>query len=387
MIIEIEKEFEDTVKEITELITSHSCRPDVLYGDLYTVIAVEGDASRLDGNYIDTFPGVVRTWRISSPYKTISRKVIGENQQKIVRDRQKVSVKGVDGLERVFSDDNFIFIAGPCAVESYDQLARIADDLSKLADKFDIRNRLMLRGGIFKPRTRPWDFRGLGYEALDYFDKVRENTGFPYVTEVMAVDQVKEVSERADMLQVGTRNFQNFNLLEALGKTRKPVLYKRGISAQLEEWLSAAEYIALQGNKDIILCERGVKSTTHGDYNRSHVDLDVIPAIRERTILPVIIDPSHSAGYSELVPYQFCAASAYKVNGTLVEVIADDTVINNGTVINIKTATKGRIIIFYKDVLMDAFQIRATIGCGYGRVVANGDVLRPTRYVTGSIFC
>jgi 3-deoxy-7-phosphoheptulonate synthase len=141
----------------------------------------------------------------------------------------------------------------------------------------------------------------------------------------MAVSQVEEVARRADLIQIGTRNYQNFDLLEAAGKTRKPVLYKRGIAAELEEWLSAAEYIALQGNKNILLCERGVKSTVAGDYNRSHIDLDVIPAIRSRTILPVVIDPSHSAGRADLVPYQFCAASVYGANGTLVEVIADDT--------------------------------------------------------------
>ncbi len=131
------------------------------------------------------------------------------------------------------------------------------------------------------------------------------------------------IAEHADMLQIGTRNYQNFDLLEAVGRSEKPVLYKRGMAAPLEEWLSAAEYIALQGNKKIVLCERGVKSTTHGDYNRSHLDFDVVPAIKQRTILPVVIDPSHSAGYADLVPCQFKAAAAYGVNGTMVEVIQD----------------------------------------------------------------
>jgi 3-deoxy-7-phosphoheptulonate synthase len=139
------------------------------------------------------------------------------------------------------------------------------------------------------------------------------------------VAHANEIAERADILQIGTRNYQNFDLLEAVGKTRKPILYKRGISAELEEWLSAAEYIALSGNKNIILCERGVKSTVHGDYNRSHIDFDVIPAVKNRTILPIVIDPSHSSGTAELVPYQFCGASVYGANGTLVEVVADDT--------------------------------------------------------------
>jgi len=324
MIIEIEKEYVETVEQITNLVRSKKCRPDVLYGDFYTVIAVEGDATQLDTQYIETYPGVVRTWRISSSYKTISRKVIGENSQKVERDRRHVKVPGPDGQIRVFKDSQFIFIAGPCAVESYDHTASIAEGLAKLADKYNIRDRMILRGGAFKPRTRPWDFRGLGEEALDILDKVSENTGLPYVTEVMSITQVDEVASRADMLQIGTRNFQNFNLLEAVGKAGKPILYKRGVAAELEEWLSAAEYIALQGNKDIVLCERGVKSTTHGDYNRSHLDLDVVPAIKDRTILPVIVDPSHSAGIADLVPYQFCGASVFKANGAMVEVITDD---------------------------------------------------------------
>ncbi len=326
MIIEIEKEFQKTVDEIKALIISKHCRPDILFGDLYTVIAVEGDASQLNTEFFEAFPGVVRAWRISSPYKTIARKVIGKEHQKIERERLKVSVPGgPDGHVRIFSDARYTFIAGPCTVESYDQAAKIGDGLAKLADKYAIRDRFLMRAGLFKPRTRPSDFRGLGFEGLDIMDKVRANTGLPYVSEVMAVDQISEMAKRVDMLQIGTRNFQNFNLLEELGKTGKPILYKRGIAAPLEEWLSACEYIALQGNKNIVLCERGVKSTTHGDYNRSHLDFDVIRAVKERTILPIAIDPSHSSGVADLVPYQFSAASAYGANATIVEVIADDT--------------------------------------------------------------
>ena len=323
MIIEINKEYEQTVQRIRQMVIDTDCRPDVLYGDLYTVIAVEGDASHLDTAVIENFPGVVRAWRISSPYKTISRQVIGDKHQKVERKRLQFRVPGPDGKERCFKDGHYIFIAGPCAVENYDQTASIGEALAELADRYNIRHRLMMRGGVYKPRTRPWDFRGLGEAGLDILDKVREITGLPYVTEVMAVDQVSQIAARADMLQIGTRNFQNFNLLEAAGKTGLPVLYKRGVAAPLDEWLSAAEYIALQGNKKILLCERGVKSTTHGDYNRAHIDFDVVPAVRERTILPVIVDPSHSAGFSELVPCQFAAASSFGVNGTMVEVISD----------------------------------------------------------------
>jgi 3-deoxy-7-phosphoheptulonate synthase len=325
MIIEIEKEFEGTVRQISDLVVTSKCRPDILHGDLYTVIAVEGDATRLDKDLLETFPGVVRVWRISSPYKTIARRFIGGERQKIERQRLEVAVPGKDGFVRVFRDGRPIFLAGPCAVESYDQTAAIADGLAKMADRLGVRDRLILRGGAFKPRTRPWDFRGLGWEALDILDRVREATGLPYCTEVMAVAQVDEMARRADMLQIGTRNFQNFDLLEAVGRANRPVLYKRGVSAELEEWLSAAEYIALNGNKNIVLCERGVKSTVHGDYNRSHIDFDVVPAVKNRTILPIVVDPSHSSGSAALVPYQFCGAAVYGADGTLVEVIADGT--------------------------------------------------------------
>lgn len=324
MIIEIEKEYQDTVAQIREIVESKDCRPDILYGDLYTVIAVEGDATKLDLDHFQNYPGVVRAWRITSPYKTISRRVIGSSHQKVERKRRRVEVPGPDGKIRKFQDHHFIFIAGPCAVESYEQTRSIGLGLAELADKYQIRDRVIFRGGAFKPRTRPWDFRGLGEAGLEILDKVREETGIPYVTEVMAVAQVDLIAKHADMLQIGMRNFQNFDLLEAVGSSRKPILYKRGIAAQLEEWLSAAEYIALQGNKDLVLCERGVKSTTHGDYNRSHIDFDVVPAIKQRTILPVIIDPSHAAGFSELVPYQFRATLAYQANGAMIEVITDD---------------------------------------------------------------
>lgn len=325
MIIEIEKEYTSTVDGIKKLIEDSDCRPDILFGDLYTVIAVEGDATKLDPENIENFQGVVRVWRITSPYKSIARQVIGKNQEKVERERLAVRVPGPDGLVRKFSDESFTIIVGPCTVESYDQLYEISARVSELADKYNLRDKLLLRGGAYKPRTRPQDFRGLGLKAIDYLDKVREKVGLPYVTEVMAVDQIGPLASRADVLQIGTRNYQNFNLLEAVGATGKPILYKRGMAAPLEEWLSACEYIALQGNKKIILCERGVKSTTHGDYNRSHIDFDVIRAIKKRTILPVVIDPSHSSGLADLVPFQFAGSLSYGASGAMVEVIADGT--------------------------------------------------------------
>jgi len=322
MIIELEKN-KKYLKDIQDAVRKAGCRPEVIYGAVYNVVAVDGITSNLSEEHLAAFPGVVRVWRVSSRYKTINRTAKGPDGTVIEKPRKVIRIKGPDGHVRKIGDGHYIFIAGPCAVESKEQVTKIADQLKRIGDRYGITDRMMLRGGAFKPRTRPTDFRGLGMKGIEYLDMVRERTGMPYVTEVMGVDMVAEVAAHADMLQLGTRNYQNFNLLEEVGKQRKPVLYKRGVAAPLEEWLDAAEYIANQGNKNIVLCERGVKSTTHGDYNRSHIDFDVIPAIKERTILPVIIDPSHSSGADRLVPYQFRAASAYGANGTITEVMHD----------------------------------------------------------------
>jgi len=322
MIIELEKN-DKFLADVEEAVRKAGCTPEVIHGAMFNVVAVEGHTANLSEDHLKAFPGVVKVWRVSSRYKTINRIAKGPDNSVLEKPRRVIKIKGTDGHTRRISDDNYIFIAGPCAVESKEQVTKIADRLKRLGDKYGITDRIILRGGAFKPRTRPTDFRGLGMKGVEILDKIRDKTGMPYVTEVMSVDMVKELSEHADMLQLGTRNYQNFNLLEEVGKQKKPVLYKRGIAAPLEEWLDAAEYIANQGNKNIILCERGVKSTTHGDYNRSHIDLDVIPTIKERTILPVFIDPSHSSGIDKLVPFQFRAATAYGANGTITEVMHD----------------------------------------------------------------
>jgi len=323
MIIELEKN-DKYLADVQEAVRKAGCIPDVIRGALFNVVAVEGHTANLSEDHLKAFPGVVKVWRVSSRYKTINRIAKGADGSVVEKPRRVIKIKGPDGHTRRIEDNNYIFIAGPCAVESREQVTKIAEQLKRLGDKYGITDRLILRGGAFKPRTRPTDFRGLGMKGVELLDKIREKTGMPYVTEVMSVDMVAELSEHADVLQLGTRNYQNFNLLEEVGKQKKPVLYKRGIAAPLEEWLDAAEYIANQGNKNIILCERGVKSTTHGDYNRSHIDFDVIPTIKDRTILPVVVDPSHSSGIDRLVPYQFRAATAYGANGTITEVMHDE---------------------------------------------------------------
>jgi 3-deoxy-7-phosphoheptulonate synthase len=206
-----------------------------------------------------------------------------------------------------------VVIAGPCAVESFDQTLAIA-----LAVR-DARAE-MLRGGAFKPRTSPHDFQGLGIEGLRILHEVSRETGLPVVTEVMDPRLVETVCEYADMLQIGSRNMQNYPLLVEAGKSGKPILLKRGMAASLCEWLGAAEYIANEGNLNIVLCERGIKAYPSGEYSRNVLDLNVIPAVKEETFLPVIVDPSHATGIADMVESASCAAIAYGSQGLLIEV-------------------------------------------------------------------
>jgi len=212
-----------------------------------------------------------------------------------------------------------VVIAGPCAVESLEQTLEIAQEVRDAGAE-------MLRGGAFKPRTSPYSFQGLGERGLEILAEVRERTGLPVVTEVMDTRRVELVASYADMLQVGSRNMQNFPLLIEVGKAHKPVLLKRGWSATLEEWLYAAEYIAAQGNLDIVLCERGIRAFPLNDYSRNILDLNILPALREETFLPVIVDPSHATGRADRVPAAARAALAVGADGLIIEVIGERTV-------------------------------------------------------------
>jgi 3-deoxy-7-phosphoheptulonate synthase len=209
-----------------------------------------------------------------------------------------------------------VVIAGPCAVESREQtleLARIARRAG--AD--------MLRGGAYKPRTSPHDFQGLGLEGLKILRAASDETGLPVVTEVIDVRLVETVAEYADMIQIGSRSMQNYPLLVEVGRARKPVLLKRGMAAGLCEWLGSAEYVAKEGNLDIVLCERGIRTSCSGEYSRFTLDLNVIPAMREYTFLPVIVDPSHSTGITAMVELASRGAIEFGCDGLIIEIAAD----------------------------------------------------------------
>jgi len=217
-----------------------------------------------------------------------------------------------------FGGQQPVVIAGPCAVESREQTLEVARACRAAGAD-------MLRGGAFKPRTNPYSFQGLGEQGLVILAEARAETGLPIVTEVMDPRLVPLVALYADMLQVGSRNMQNFPLLIEVGKSKKPVLLKRGWSSTLEEWLGAAEYIAVQGNLEIVLCERGIRTFALGEYGRNTLDLNVIEAVRELTFLPLIVDPSHATGRADRVPAASKAAIAAGADGLIIEVLGETT--------------------------------------------------------------
>lgn len=220
----------------------------------------------------------------------------------------------VAGVE--FGGERPVVIAGPCSIESRAQTLEVARAVKAAGAE-------VLRGGAFKPRTSPHDFQGLGLEGLKILREAREETGLPVVTEVMDTRYVELVSQYADMLQIGSRNMQNYPLLSEAGRSGKPVLLKRGMAAGLCEWLGAAEYIAQEGNLDIVLCERGIKAFPAGEYARCLLDLNVIAAVKAETFLPIIVDPSHSTGVSTMVAPASRAAIEFGSDGLIIEVASD----------------------------------------------------------------
>ncbi|HTW19000.1 MAG TPA: 3-deoxy-7-phosphoheptulonate synthase [Mycobacteriales bacterium] len=244
-----------------------------------TIVGLVGDVEQFETLNLDALPGVSNVVRISAPYKLVSR----ENHP----DRSTVSVAGVP-----IGPDTFTLIAGPCAVETSEQTVSAA----RMAKSGGA---ALLRGGAFKPRTSPYAFQGLGEAGLKILAEAKAETGLPIVTEVVDARDVDLVAEYADMLQIGTRNMQNFALLQAAGHAGKPVMLKRGMNATIEEWLMAAEYIAQRGNLDIVLCERGIR--TFETAYRNTLDISAIPLVQSLSHLPVIADPSHAGGRRELV--------------------------------------------------------------------------------------
>ncbi|MDQ6849292.1 MAG: 3-deoxy-7-phosphoheptulonate synthase [Actinomycetota bacterium] len=279
-------------------IETHGGQAFVSRGVMRTIVGVVGSEDVLETLDADGLPGVAETMRITAPYKLVS----AQNHSK----RTTIRVGGVP-----IGPDTFTFIAGPCAVETADQTLESAR-MAKLAGA------TLLRGGAYKPRTSPYAFQGLGVAGLRILADVREEVNLPVVTEVLDVADVDVVAEYADMLQIGTRNMQNFALLQAVSATGKPIMLKRGLTATYEEWLMAAEYIAQRGNLDIVLCERGVRSFEPAIRNM--LDVSAVAMVQRQSHLPVLIDPSHAAGRRDLVVPLARAGIAAGADGVMVDV-------------------------------------------------------------------
>ncbi len=328
MIIELEKERPASYAQIDEIAQRYGNRLETIRGGgLVDTLHIIGDARELAQHleYLKSLPGVGRIWRISSAFKNIARKVASEDGSLVVRPSRTVKVQGPDGAVRQIGGPRCALIIGPDSVQTEEQIVAAARAVADLADRLEIRDRVILRAGAFKPRTRPTDFRGLGMEGIRLLEQVREETGLPFVSEVMDHTLVEELSERLDMFQIGTRNAQDFKLLEAVGDSRKPVILKRGFGNDAAEWFSAAEYIANRGNLDIMLCERGVKTMfANRGYNRFTPDFNIITYAKRQTVLPVLFDPSHAAGDDRLVVPNMLASLAYGPAALLMETIHEE---------------------------------------------------------------
>jgi 3-deoxy-7-phosphoheptulonate synthase len=294
-----EQAAEEQIQQVIERLVEMGFEVHRSTGARQTVLGAVGARHEFDIRDIEVLPGVGEVHRISSPYKLVARSFRPDGT--IVKFPRGVSIGG----------DEVVLMAGPCSVESRDQIFAVAESVAHSGAKF-------LRGGAFKPRSSPYSFQGLGEEALKFMREAADQFGMLVVSEVMEISQIPLMLPYVDMLQVGARNMQNFNLLRELGKVRKPVLLKRGIAATIEELLLSAEYLMAGGNYEVIVCERGIR--TFETYTRNTLDISAIPIVKKLSHLPILADPSHGTGRRDKVPPMGRAAIAAGADGLLIEV-------------------------------------------------------------------
>jgi 3-deoxy-7-phosphoheptulonate synthase len=290
----------EQVQAVCEHIEQLGFRAHPLPGAQRTAIGITGNQGEVDRGNLEELPGVAEVIRVSKAYKLASRDV-----------KEEDTVVRFAGTDAAIGGEGLAIIAGPCSIENRDQAFSIAEAVAASGAQF-------FRGGAYKPRTSPYAFQGLGLEALRIMAEIRERFGLRIVTEAIDNESLDLVAEWADVVQIGARNMQNFSLLKRAGRLRKPVLIKRGLSATLEEFLMAAEYVMSEGNYEVILCERGVR--TFADHTRNTLDLSIIPAIQRLSHLPVLVDPSHATGRRDSILPMARAAVASGADGILVEV-------------------------------------------------------------------
>jgi 3-deoxy-7-phosphoheptulonate synthase len=294
-----EQASEEQIQQVIERLIGMGFEVHRSTGERQTVLGAVGARHEFDIRDIEVLPGVGEAHRISSPYKLVARSFRPEGT--IVKFKRSVSIGG----------DEVVLMAGPCSIESRDQIFAVAESVARSGAKF-------LRGGAFKPRSSPYSFQGMGEEGLKLMREAADQFGMLVVSEVMEISQIPVMLPYVDLLQVGARNMQNFNLLRELGKVRKPVLLKRGIAATIEELLLSAEYLMAGGNYDIIVCERGIR--TFETYTRNTMDISAIPIVKKLSHLPILADPSHGTGRREKVSPMGRAAIAAGADGLLIEV-------------------------------------------------------------------
>ncbi len=315
----------EQIEQVLATVRRMNLTPHPLPGATRTAIGITGNVNAVDPRSLEVLPGVLELIRVTKPYKLASREMHEADTYVRIPLTPTPLPRGERGQESppllpgergrgegvTVGPGTFTLIAGPCSVESEDMILRTAEFLRGQGVS-------LMRAGAFKPRSSPYAFQGLGREGLDILARARERTGIGIVTELMDTDNADAVEEAADVIQIGTRNMQNFSLLRRVARSRKPVLLKRGLAATLEEWLMAAEYVMAGGNYNVILCERGVR--TFSDHSRNTLDLSVIPPVKHLSHLPILVDPSHGTGKRDYVPPMALAALAAGADGLLIEV-------------------------------------------------------------------
>jgi len=289
---------EDQVNQLEESLKSMGFGVDRSYGEDYTLLGLIGDVRSLNENIIGMNPIVSKVIHVTAPFKRANRAFHPEST--IV----KVGEHSIGGKE-------LAIMAGPCSVESEEQIVSVAKKVKQAGAQF-------LRGGAFKPRSSPYSFQGLGVQGLEFLKTAKEETGLQIVSEVLNIDMIPKFVDIVDIIQVGARNMQNFMLLKELGKVKKPILLKRGISATIEEWLMSAEYIIAEGNTEVILCERGIR--TFEKYTRNTLDISAVPVVKQKSHLPIVVDPSHAGGEWWMVSPLAKAAISAGADGLVIEV-------------------------------------------------------------------
>jgi 3-deoxy-7-phosphoheptulonate synthase len=291
----------EEVEQVVQAIRGMNLTPHPLPGATRTAIGITGNVAAVDPRSLEVLPGVLELIRVTKPYKLASREM-HEADTYIRLPQTTIGPK------------TFTIIAGPCSVENETMILRTAEFLREQGIR-------LMRAGAFKPRSSPYSFQGMGLEGLGILTRARERTGIGIVTELMDTENADAVEGAADMIQIGTRNMQNFSLLRRVARASKPVLLKRGMAATLEEWLMAAEYVMAGGNYNVVLCERGVR--TFSDHSRNTLDLSVVPPAKQLSHLPIMVDPSHGTGKRDYVPAMALASLAAGADGLLIEVHPD----------------------------------------------------------------